>query len=212
MLKPVSIFISYSHKDLPFMEELQNFLTPNIQDKKISVWTDYRILAGQEWDKVIKENLKKSSMIIFLVSQNFIISDYINKIEVKIAEQNDKMIIIPVLIGAIQMQRFPLRNYQVLPTGAIPVDQWEPQNKAWVNVVDELDKVINALNENSKTEKRVVTTDRIFMSLIIFLLLGCIIMFVYGVYNESNFHTSTALFGIGISLAGYLFGKKLLAF
>ena len=212
MVKPVPIFISYSHKDSPYLEELLKFLKPDVSTEKISIWTDANILAGQQWDKLIKDNLNRSEIVIFLVSQDFIVSDYINKIEIKFALKNSNKIIISVLVGAIQMEKFALRSYQVLPKDLLPVDQWQPQNKAWVNVASELDKVISALKENSVTDKRVNSTDKIFMSLIIFLLLGCIIMFVYGVYNKSNFHTSTALFGIGISLAGYLFGKKLLAF
>ena len=229
MLKPVSIFISYSHQDSSFLEELQKFLITDVRRKKISVWTDDNILAGKQWDKVIKENLDRSEIIIFLVSQNFIASEYINKKEIKPALQNDKMIIIPVLIGAIQLEKFELKSYQLLPKGAKPVDEWEPQNKAWVNVVDALDKVINDLNGNtviddedekitdnknsfSKTFQRVNYTDKIFMSLLVFLLFGCIIVFGYGLIKESKFHIFMAMLGIGISLAGYLLGKKSVAF
>ncbi|MEM9886109.1 MAG: hypothetical protein AAF849_09470 [Bacteroidota bacterium] len=41
------------------------------------IWYDGAILAGQQWDVEIKKNLAASQIILFLISADFMASDYI---------------------------------------------------------------------------------------------------------------------------------------
>jgi len=81
--KPKKVFISYSHDDLSFRKELQKYLINMERDNLIEVWQDGMIQPGTEWDLVIKENLEKADIIILLVSQSFIASNYIHEVELR---------------------------------------------------------------------------------------------------------------------------------
>ena len=63
------IFFSYSHKDkdiaFPFIEELS---------KKYNVWFDAGIEFGTEWDDAIADHLLRSSLFMFLVTENSLAS------------------------------------------------------------------------------------------------------------------------------------------
>ena len=50
---PQKLFISYSHKDESFLEELHKHLKQLKRDKHISVWYDREIMAGEDLDDQI---------------------------------------------------------------------------------------------------------------------------------------------------------------
>ena len=83
--KPKKVFISYSHDDLEYRKELQKYLINMERENLIEVWQDGMIQPGTDWDLTIKENLEKAEVIILLVSQSFIASNYIHEKELKLS-------------------------------------------------------------------------------------------------------------------------------
>lgn len=86
-----SIFISYSHKDseivIPIVEEL---------DKTYNCWIDKDISYGSKWRNEITTAITKSSVVLYFVSNNSVISEEcIKEIELSI-KLNKK--IIPIII------------------------------------------------------------------------------------------------------------------
>ena len=73
------LFISYSHEDQEFFREIQKFLGP--WEGELDVWTDQRIQAGQEWDREIRQAIGDASLVILLISPNFLNSKYIRNDE-----------------------------------------------------------------------------------------------------------------------------------
>jgi hypothetical protein len=71
------VFISYSHKDKKLFDQLQTFLKPLVRDKKISVWDDDQIKSGDAWREGIKVAIASAKVAVLLVSQDFIVSDFI---------------------------------------------------------------------------------------------------------------------------------------
>jgi hypothetical protein len=224
MVKPVPIFISYSHKDKIHLEEFLKFLKPDMSAKRISVWTDNDILAGQPWDKTIKDNLNKSAIILFLVSQDFMASNYINAVEISTALQNNQIVSIPVIIRPALLNKSALNVYQVVPTGAKPISDWDPQDAGWIDVIAALDKVIDSINgltvncsesyQYAQTTyaaslKKVNTTDRLFMLLMLILFTGGLITFAAGIGLERWFYIYTAMLAMGISFVCYFLSKRL---
>jgi internalin A len=99
--RPLSIFISYSHVDTEYMNRLNVHLAPLKRTEKIENWTDKALLAGENWDNTIKEQLAKSDIILLLLSADFIASRYIWEVELNRAleqEVNKKTRVIPILI------------------------------------------------------------------------------------------------------------------
>lgn len=77
------IFISYSRKDKRFKDELKTQLKLIERYSVAKAWSCEEMHAG-EWDKQIQEELKESDIIIYMVSDNFLASDYIMDKEVNV--------------------------------------------------------------------------------------------------------------------------------
>ncbi len=227
MANPISIFISYAHKDEPFLEELQTFLKPYERNKTIHVWTDKNIVAGQQWDEMIKTQLANSKIILFLISPDFLASDYINDNEIKSAlekYQSHSLVIIPVIIRPIDMDLLQMKYLQVVPTGAKPVSDWESRDKAWNDVIIALKNVfLQVGNTNSNMQatagnnnnpgyvqdfKKSFISSKIVTWLFILLIAACIGLFIWGMINRDGFICSTSLGGIGAGILGYFISKK----
>ena len=76
-MKRTQVFISYSHSDKKWLEELQMTLKPYVRDHRLDVWDNTRIPKGTKWKEEIKKALDKAKVAALLVSRYFFASDFI---------------------------------------------------------------------------------------------------------------------------------------
>ena len=69
------VFISYSHLDTSFLEQLKRHFAPF--KGKIDFWDDTKIKAGKKWKQEIDNTLNKTKVGILLISADFFNSDFI---------------------------------------------------------------------------------------------------------------------------------------
>jgi hypothetical protein len=169
---PIEVFISYSHKDDAFREDLLVHLANLRHQGKIVAWHDRAIEAGEEWEAQIKGKLESARIILLLISPPFMASKYCYDIEMQraIARHNEGTArVIPIIIRPSDWQDSPFSKLQVLPKDALPVTQWSDRDAAFLDVVkgvrsavDSLSKVIvpqsRSISTTDNTET-VVTTD-----------------------------------------------------
>ncbi|MFX1432972.1 MAG: GTP-binding protein [Promethearchaeota archaeon] len=97
------IFISYSHADKdPWLKRLQIYLKPLEKEGIIRRWDDTLIEPGQNWFNEIKRALTSAKVGIFLVSADFLASDFISEEELPdllYAAEKRGTKIIPVIIN-----------------------------------------------------------------------------------------------------------------
>lgn len=132
-----TIFISYSHKDESFKDELVKHLHPFELTQKAKVWHDGMIGAGIYWDKTIKGNLEKADIVLLLVSSDALTSEYINNVEIKKSMERNKKgenIVIPVVLRPCNWTILPIGNIQALPKGGKAISTWNNQDEAYENV------------------------------------------------------------------------------
>jgi hypothetical protein len=136
--KALSVFISYCHTDEAQKDELIKHLSPLKRLHLISEWHDRKIGAGEDWGETISKNLESASIVLLLVSIDFINSSYCYDIELeKALEQHDgkNCIVIPVILRDCMWQHTPFAKLQALPKDAKPVSAWADRDEAFVNVV-----------------------------------------------------------------------------
>jgi hypothetical protein len=76
-----TIFISYAHTDLEWLERIRKFLRPAVNGGDIDEWTDKKIRPGSLWREEIARAISSARIALLLVSQDFIDSDFITKVE-----------------------------------------------------------------------------------------------------------------------------------
>jgi len=146
--EPVKLFISYSHKDEIFKDDLIEHLSGLKRQGIIQHWTDRAILPGEKWDDSIKKNLNESQIILFLMSPSFMASDYIQDNEIKLTLErakrpDSKLTIIPIPIRPCDFTSSPLKDYQSAVKDFKAVSLSANKDEAWVSVIEILKNLIN---------------------------------------------------------------------
>ncbi|MEY3243584.1 MAG: hypothetical protein RIR11_5023 [Bacteroidota bacterium] len=139
------IFISYSHIDIEWKDKLKAHLRSLELAGLATIWTDKEILPGEKWDNAILSNLNKSDIILFLISANFMASNYIQNTEIKNALTN-KVSIIPIYLSPYSLEGTELADFQGLPLDGykkpIISNHYSNPDEAFVKVVDGLRQII----------------------------------------------------------------------
>lgn len=147
-----SLFISYSHKDELFRDQLRGALIAHERKGEIEVWDDTRIEAGQKWEPEILGNLERADIIVLLLSNDFIRSDYCMQKEWEVAKKRDsadECAIVPVVVRACAYEKLDLGQLQAIIPNGKPIKQHRDRDAAWLEVTKQLDRVIARLKARS---------------------------------------------------------------
>jgi internalin A len=136
-LKMKNIFISYSKQDLGLVNKFTEHLSALQRDGKVSKWYCSELEAGSVWNDEIQKHLEEADIICFMVSPNFIKTDYIYEHEIKKAferkakEPNFK--IVPIILNFCRWITVNnnLGDFTALPYTAKPVVDFKNQDMAW---------------------------------------------------------------------------------
>lgn len=145
---PVRIFISYAHEDKDYCTRLAKHFRPMERQGKVKVWTDGEIEQGDLWDDEIKKALTGAEIVLFLISSDFVFSDYIDSVEMNSARERyakGEVIIIPVIIRHCDFSSLELSRFQAAPSGGKPISSWNDHDEAYVDVINGMKRVIERL-------------------------------------------------------------------
>ena len=154
---PVTAFLSYSHKDEPFRDELMRALSTLQRTNTIECWHDRRISAGQEWEPQLNEQLGSARIILLLISADFIASDfcYTNELEQAMERHwRGEARVIPILLRPVDWKDTPFSRLQVLPTAALPVTEWPSRDAAYLDIVQGIRQAIQELSPDAAASCR----------------------------------------------------------
>src|SRR5580698_10602233 len=82
-VQAIKIFFCYAHEDDALREQLARHLSPLRRLEHITAWCDRDIQAGTDWEHDIETHLDTASIILLLVSADFIASDYCYTVEMQ---------------------------------------------------------------------------------------------------------------------------------
>jgi hypothetical protein len=150
----IHIFVSYSHRDKRYMQDdsLLGFLK-GLEREGAMFWDDRRILGGQQWDEVIKTQIRRAEMALVLVSQNFLDSDYCQNQEIQgfLAQQAH---IFPVILSPCEWKRHAwLSSRQFLPSGNETIEEHyqEPgrQKRLFLDIREQIRQLMTQIRQES---------------------------------------------------------------
>ena len=72
-----TVFISYSHRDVGWLNRLKVHLKPLFEDSSVSLWDDSKIRTGTNWSDAINDNLAAAKVAVLLISADYLASDFI---------------------------------------------------------------------------------------------------------------------------------------
>jgi hypothetical protein len=125
METPVDLFIAYSHKDKAIKDELKDYLSPLIFHDLATVWDDYEIEAGANWDEAIKSRLKSARIIVLLVSHSSLASRYFYGEEVRLSldrRARGEAVVVPVIVRNCNWKLTPLGELEAMPDKGRPIN------------------------------------------------------------------------------------------
>jgi formylglycine-generating enzyme required for sulfatase activity len=158
----VKVFISYSHDDKKYCDQIKKSLAQLQQcGKSIDVWADHEIKAGEEWDESIEEKLRQADIILFLVSISFIASPYIKDKELAVGyerREGGSAEIIPVLLSASMWEQTGLARFQALPIDpsdkrSKPIEDWDNKSQAYNSIALAIDDIASNILKNKQVRE-----------------------------------------------------------
>src|SRR5581483_8988089 len=142
---PIEIFCSYVDADEPFLLELEKHLSLLKQQGYLVTWHRRLLLPGSDWAQVRDMHLMQASVILFLVSPDFLASEECRDTEVRRALTRHtigRVWIIPLLIHPVDWEATPFAHLHCLPSNAKPVTQWRNRAAAWMDIVQGIKAVL----------------------------------------------------------------------
>ena len=145
--KRMQVFISYSHKDKPFLDDLKRHFKP-LKDS-VDFWDDSAIAIGQRWKEQIKNAIEKTKVAILLLSADFFNSEFIENHELPTLlkkAQTEGATILTVILKPCLFEEYPeLNQYQALNSPTRPISSLDETSRElmWVELVRQVKKLID---------------------------------------------------------------------
>lgn len=162
--EPINVLILYDQNegDEKLLRELEEHLGVLQRQGVISIWHPRRIVAGTIMSEVIEEQLRSASIILLLVSADFLNSDYYSEVEMENAleQQKDKKAsIIPILARPCDWENTSLARLPCLPRKRREkreITSWENQDEAWKDVTAGLRQTIKSISKKAVPDNRLL--------------------------------------------------------
>ncbi len=154
--KQLRFFVSYSHKDEPYKDELVTHMASLRRTGAIKSWDDRQIPIGGEWDHQIKSEMNNADVILLLISSDFMNSSYCNDVEVTRAmerhhDNNDPAVVVPIILRHCDWTDAPFAKLQALPKNATPIAKYGDKDEAYLFIVKQIKNLIK-LKSQPKSE------------------------------------------------------------
>lgn len=156
---PIGVFLSYAHEDEWLLSQLEAHLSGLKREGLISTWCDRQIMPGSCWAGIIDQHLEEASLILLLVSSDFLNSDYCYEIEIKRAlelHQAGKSRVIPLIMRPTDWKKTPLAHLRALPGGDQPVTSWSDPDQAFLDIAFGIRRVVEELTARPRSQQAFV--------------------------------------------------------
>ena len=147
-----TVFLSYSHKDASYRDQLEIHLEMLKRQGVISVWHDRRLLAGDDFGAGIARELEQADIILLLVSADFLASEYCYSVEMRHALERQRQgtaRVIPVILRLCEWQQAPFAHLLACPTDGRPVSKFADPDEAYLEIAKAIRVAAGAARQTS---------------------------------------------------------------
>jgi TIR domain len=144
----IKVFFAYAHEDEKLRNQLEKQLSLLKWQGLITCWHDRRIGAGIDWVSEVNTHLNTASIILLLVSPDFLASDYCFSIEVKRAMERHEAgeaHVIPIILRPVFWKKTLFGKLQALPRNAKAVTSWQNRDEAFFDIAEGIRKAAEEL-------------------------------------------------------------------
>ena len=148
-----TVFFSYSHVDEDLRDMLEKHLSALKHQGVIDTWHDRCIRAGDELNSETSDKLESASIILLLISADFIASSYCYDVEMTRAlerHHSGEARVIPVILRACDWRDTPFGQLLATPKDGRPVRSWPDLDDAFLDVVRTLKTAIQETRGHRK--------------------------------------------------------------
>ena len=148
---PLTVFISYARRDQSVLQKLETHLSGLRRGGFILPWQNHLVPLGAKKAQEIEMQLNTASIILLLISADFIASDYCYSIEMKQALERhnaNSARVIPIIARHCDLSDTPFAQLQCLPNNGKPISSWTDQDFILTHITLELRKVVQELRGN----------------------------------------------------------------
>ena len=152
-----SVFVSYSHKDALWLEQLRPHLNALARERGVSslFWDDTKIAAGEKWRAELEDALRSAKVAILLISKHFLDSDFVVNNELPpllAAAASNQAVIFPVIVSPCRFEQHPaLAQFQSVNPPSKPLSGMRKVKYEWEFV--KLSQLVDAVLSDSGTQR-----------------------------------------------------------
>ncbi len=151
---PVTLFYVYAHADEKLRQKLEIHLSTLSRQGFITTWHDRQIMPGTHWKQALDDHLNTASVILLLISPDFLASDYCYSVEMRRAlarHEEGNACVIPILLRPVDWESSLFSILQALPRNAKPVTSWSNYDAAFTDITKGIRRVIETFGRTSST-------------------------------------------------------------
>jgi hypothetical protein len=145
--QPFRLFVSYAHDDEPIKTRLVKHLDPLEGEGYVELWEDGAIPLGAKWREEIGAAMDWADGALFLVSADFLASDFCKSVEVphflKRYQEDQNVALIFVLVDDCLWKVKPyIEERQILPCKAKPIKAHGRRDKAYTAIAEAIHQYV----------------------------------------------------------------------
>ena len=146
------LFYSYSHKDGRYRDQMEESLAL-LRDNAgvLEDWSDRQILPGQRISQRLQDQIDKTDIFVFLLSNHFLASKECKKEWAQacgIGTKRPDVVLVPIILSPCAWKDMPgMSDFRALPEDGRPIKDFKNRELAWQQVYQGLKSLIDRLRQ-----------------------------------------------------------------
>src|SRR5260221_4713412 len=148
-LASVEVFCLCAEADASLLDRLEHHLSVLQHEGQITIWHKRQIVAGDNWQRELDHYLSVASLILLLISPDFLASDHLYGVELQQVMQLhhlNEARVIPILLRPCDWTGTPFENLQVVPRNHQALTVWRNRDAGFAEIAKEIRATLKTMH------------------------------------------------------------------